>query len=122
VTLAEVRDAAIERVLDDPDAAPDGRQVVPDSVQVEVGAVAGEGDELSVTVTVSADSDPVLDEAAIRERVAGRTEEEAETDLAWLGQVDVELWPGWVDRVPELEWRIELRVEGEPQPSGGSTP
>ncbi|HEX6129165.1 MAG TPA: baseplate J/gp47 family protein [Candidatus Limnocylindria bacterium] len=122
VTLAEVRDAAIERVRDDPGAAPEGRQVVPDSVEVEVGEVAGEGDELSVTVTVTADSDPLLDDAAIRERVAGRTEEEAETDLAWLGEVDVELWPGWVDRVPELEWRIELRVKGEPEPSGSGSP
>jgi hypothetical protein len=48
--------------------------------------------------------------------VRGLTEEEAEADLAHLGEVDVRLWPGWVDRVPELEWRIELRVTEEPQP------
>ena len=34
----------------------------------------------------------------------------------------VELWPGWVDRVPELEWRIELRVESDPEPSARSSP
>jgi hypothetical protein len=125
VALAEVRDAARERVLDDPDAAPAGRELVPDSIEVEVGEVTGEGGELSVSVTVTAESDPLLDEAAIRELVAGRTEEEAEADLTWLGEVDVGLWPGWVDRVPELEWRIEIRVEGEPEepePSGRSSP
>jgi hypothetical protein len=78
--------------------------------------VCGVGDELSVVVVVSADSDPLLDAAAIRARVGGLTEEEAEADLAHLGEVDVRLWPGWVDRVPELEWRIELHVTEEPQP------
>jgi hypothetical protein len=116
VALSEVREAAAERLLDDAEAAPDGREIVPDSIVVELGEVSGEGDELSVAVVVSADSDPLLDAAAIRAMVTGLTEEEAEADLAHLGEVDVRLWPGWVDRVPELEWRIELRVTEEPQP------
>jgi hypothetical protein len=122
VAVDDVRDAARERLLDDSEAVPDGRQVVSDSIEIEIGEVTGDGDELTVSVTVRAESDPLLDEAAIRELVAGRTEEEVEADLAGLGEVDVELWPGWVDRVPELEWRIELRVEGEAEPSGRSSP
>ena len=40
---------------------------------------------------------------------------------------DVELWPGWVRTVPELDWRIELRIgaardEAEPAASGSLPP
>jgi hypothetical protein len=30
--------------------------------------------------------------------------------LAGLGDVSVELWPGWVDRVPRLGWRIRIEL------------
>jgi hypothetical protein len=109
-SLADVEAAATEQRLDDGSAVPAGRQVAADTIGVEVRAASREGDAMRITVLVSAEADPILDEAAIRERVAGRTPDEAEAALEGLGAVSVELWPGWVDRVPQLPFRIEIRV------------
>lgn len=117
VELTEVERAARERLLADADAVPAGRSVVESSIGVEVTRVAVAGDRIEVQVTLTADAAPVIDADALRELVAGRTEPEAEQQLAWLGEVDVELWPGWVDRVPELWWRIDLRVSDADVPS-----
>jgi len=114
VGLADVEAAAAERLLDDESAVPTGRQVAEDTIFVEVGAATREGDQMMVDVVVSAEADPMLDEAAIRDRVAGRTGPEAEAALETLGEVDVELWPGWVDRVPQLPFRIDIRIVDQP--------
>jgi hypothetical protein len=111
--LADVEAAAAQRLLDDETVVPSGRQVAPDTITVEVGEARREGDEMTVDVLVSADTDPVLDEAAIRERVAGRTVAEAEAALEELGEVTVDLWPDWVDRVPQLQFRINIRSVDE---------
>jgi hypothetical protein len=111
--LSDVEAAAAERLLDDETVVPPGRQVAPDTITVEVGEATREGNEMTVDVLVSAETDPVLDEAAIRERVAGRTPAEVEAALEGLGEVTVRLWPDWVDRVPQLQFRIEIRSVGE---------
>jgi hypothetical protein len=122
VSLADVVDAATEQLMGDEGALPVGRQVAPETIGVEVLEVTLAGDQLEVEVSVTAEADPALDETAIRDRVAGLSEPEAEAALAPLGEVDVELWPGWVDRVPQLGWRIELRIEDGPIPSGSASP
>ena len=122
IRLADVVTAATERLLGDESVIPAGRQVVADTIAVEVLGVTAAGEELEVEVTVSAEGDPTLDEAEIRDRVVGLGEAEAEAALAPLGEVDVELWPGWVDSVPQLAWRIELRIEDGPSPSGSASP
>jgi hypothetical protein len=114
VRLADVEAAAAERLIEDDTAVPTGRQVAPDTISVEVGGATLEGDEMIVTVIVSAEADPRLDEGAIRDRVAGRTAPEAEAALEALGDVNVELWPGWVDRVPQLAFRIDIRTVAAP--------
>ncbi len=46
--------------------------------------------------------------------------EEADAALADLGTATVSLWPDWVQSVPELDWRIDLRIDSaadEPVPS-----
>jgi hypothetical protein len=119
VSLSEVEAAARERLLDDPEAVPEGRRVAAETIVVEVDSVEAAGEELTIRVTLRAEADPVLDEGAIRDLVAGLTAGDAEAQLAWLGEVEVGLWPGWVDRVPQLEWRIDLRVEEAPRASTG---
>jgi hypothetical protein len=122
VSLADVEAAASERLLDDSDAIPEGRQVAPETIVVEVDGVEAAGEELTVRVTVQAEVDPQLDEGVIRDLVSGLTAPEAEEQLAWLGDVEVALWPGWVDRVPQLEWRIDLLVQEAPRPSAPPSP
>jgi hypothetical protein len=122
VRLADVVSAATEQLMGDEGALPVGRQVAPETIGVEVLGVTLTGDQVEVEVVVTAEADPALDETAIRDRVVGLSEPEAEAALAPLGEVDVELWPGWVDRVPQLGWRIELRIEDGPIPSGSASP
>lgn len=118
VALADVEAAASEQLLDDDAAAPEGREVVADTIGVAVEGATLDGDVLQVTVLVTAEAAPILDEAAVRDRVAGRTAAEAETALAAIGPAKVTLWPSWVDRVPQLPWRIELRVVAGPSSTG----
>lgn len=122
VSLADVEAAARERLLGDPESVPQGWRVAGETIAVEVDGVETAGEELTIRVTLRAEADPVLDEGGIRDLVAGLTAAEAEAQLAWLGEVEVGLWPGWVDRVPQLEWRIDLRVEEAPRSSTGPAP
>jgi hypothetical protein len=110
VAAETVESAARERLLDDRDAAPAGRAIVEDSIGVDVRRVTRDGDGVEARVTVTALADPIVDVQAVREMIAGLTAPEAEDALAGFGTVEIELWPGWVDRVPQLDWRIEVQV------------
>jgi hypothetical protein len=110
VAIGDVEEAARAALLDDPDATPRGRSILEDSIQVEVRRVTQAGDGVEVRVTVTALSEPIIDVGAVRSQVSGLTVEEAERTLADLGGVEVSLWPGWVDRAPGLEWRIDVQV------------
>jgi hypothetical protein len=78
-----------------------------------VRRVTRDGDGVEARVTVTSLADPIVDVQAVREMIAGLTEPEAEEALAGLGTVEIELWPGWVDRVPQLDWRIEVQVAAD---------
>jgi hypothetical protein len=88
---------------------------------VTIGAARAEGDRLVVAVSVTGASAPQLNRDDVLARVRGRSAPEAMAALDELGAPSVQLWPGWVTSVPELDWRIELRLGGaadEPAPSG----
>jgi hypothetical protein len=36
-----------------------------------------------------------------------------------FGDVEIELWPGWVSDLPRLLWRIEIRVAAVDDADGG---
>jgi len=55
-------------------------------------------------------STPAIDRDQLVERLRGRPVDEARIALAELGNATVDLWPGWVTSVPELEWRIEVQI------------
>jgi hypothetical protein len=44
--------------------------------------------------------------------VRGRPVEDAERALDDVGRAQIEVWPGWVTSVPDLEWRIDVRIDG----------
>ena len=100
--------------------APPGKALVPDSVVVDVRSAADQGDTIVVQVSVSAEAAAVVDEAAVRDLVAGKTVEEARTALEDVGEIAVDLWPPWLDRLPALSFRIDIILEVKTDSSGAS--
>jgi hypothetical protein len=116
--LSVAQDAVValgkERLATDPDVLPPGHQLLPAATEVAIGTASRSGDRLSVAVTVTGASTRLIDEAAVLERVRGRSAAEARAALEEMGAVaTVDLWPQWASTVPELDWRIEIRIAGE---------
>jgi hypothetical protein len=88
-------------------------ELQPASLDLAQGEPELDGDRIRVPVRVTAQAVARLDATAIRSSVLGLTAEEAEAALDGLGAVDVELWPGWVDRIPRLDWRVTVEIAGE---------
>jgi Baseplate J-like protein len=99
---------------------PVGKTIVSDSVVVVVQSAADQGESMLIQVSVTAEAAAVIDKAAVRDLVAGKTVEEARTALADLGEIVVDLWPPWVDRLPDLSFRIYVLEEVKTDSSGGS--
>jgi hypothetical protein len=110
IQQAVVEEAAIERLLADETVVPADRAIAEDTIRVVIERVTRRGEDLEARVRVTAAADPVLDHDTIRSRVDGMTEQEAEAALSSLGAVDVALWPDWVDRVPDISWRVSVEV------------
>jgi hypothetical protein len=105
-----------------PDEVPPGTAIVGDSIRVDLVPASATGDRLDVTASVAAAAAATIDEAQLRDRIAGLTVGEAKTELQPLGEVEIDLWPGWVDRLPRLTFRIEVKqvVQGPTQSPGPS--
>ena len=121
----EVIAMANERLLDDTAILPSGHELVPSATEVTIGEARRDGDALVVTVTVTGASTPAIDRDEVIERVRGRSVDEARAALAELGDPTVELWPGWVGAVPDLDWRIDVVIAGDrdaaPAPSSSAS-
>jgi hypothetical protein len=89
---------------------PEGYGLVADSVEVAVGEARVEDGALHVDVTASGRASIPMTESGIRLVTRGRTLDEAEAALLARGEARVELWPGWVTTVPELDWRVDVRI------------
>jgi hypothetical protein len=109
--------------LELPDEVPAGTAIVPDSIQVDLGPATPVGEKLDITASVTAAAAATIDEAQLRDRIAGLTVEEAKTELEPLGEVDIDLWPAWVDRLPRLTFRIDVKqVVQAPTQTPGPSP
>lgn len=123
VERASVEDQARARFTAEGGALPDGLELLPDQTQVAVGdARLLDDGRVEVDVTVTGMATAPVDIAEVIARIRGLGEEQARLALADLGAARVELWPGWVATVPDMEWRIEVRVEGADLPSIGPSP
>jgi hypothetical protein len=93
--------------------------VLADSVTVVLHGVSEADGALQVQVTATALAALPINEAEIRNRIKGMTVAEAEAELAELSNVQIDLWPGWVDTVPKLDFRIDIvpEVQGPPGPT-----
>ena len=103
------------------DIVPPGTVIVAKTIEVRLASATAAGNRIDVTASVSAVAAREIDEAAARDRIVGMTADEARTELSDLGQVEVDLWPSWVDRIPRLTFRIEIRDE-VPSPEESASP
>ncbi len=111
-------EAVTARLQADERARPAGTTLVDGSIGMSQPKLTATGSQLSADVTVTASVAPVLDESELKARIAGRSRDDAIRALADIGPATVELWPGWVDAVPRLPFRIQVNVETpSPQPS-----
>ena len=111
VLRADAEAAATEALSTDAAAVPDGTAIEPNTVEVELGDAQLDGNEVVVTAQVSAQAAPAYDASSIGQRIAGKTADGAEAELASIGRTTVTLWPFWVDRVPSLDWRINVDIQ-----------
>jgi hypothetical protein len=107
---ADVEAAARDKLAADADAVPEGMSIVDGSVAIQIGSATVGGAQLMVQVTVRGLAATKIDEGTVRTTVAGMTRHEAEAALAGFGKVHIDLWPGWVDRLPRLSFRISVET------------
>jgi hypothetical protein len=122
VLRADVEADARAQLAADVGAVPAGASLLPETIGVDPGAVTLDGQVVHVPVSVHADAATELNREELRDVVAGKTRDEVSAALEELGDVTVDLWPGWVDHVPRLTWRIKIEVatpetSPSPQPS-----
>jgi hypothetical protein len=116
---ANVVEAASTAMLSLGGLAGEDRVIVEESISVDIHGVSEVEGRLEVQVTVTALAAQRIDEAEVRELIAGKTIAEATAELNGLGDIKIDLWPGWVDRVPVLDFRIDI-VEEVRDADGGS--
>jgi hypothetical protein len=121
VMRTDVEAAALAKLRDDAAAVPDGTSVVADSIKVEIGTATENGPKMTVAVSVTASAAAAIDEVAVRDKVAGMTKDQAEAALADRGQVKIDLWPGWLDRLPRISFRISVKTVA-PAPAASPSP
>ena len=111
VLQADAEAAAGEQLAADREAIPEGTDLDETSVTIELGEATLDGDILTVEASVTAAAVTQVNEEALREELAGKTASEAEALLDRIGPTTVDLWPAWVDRIPQLDWRISIDVQ-----------
>jgi len=100
---------------------PKGKSLVANSIKVEIGTASASGDQMSVQVVVRAAAAAPIDTAMVRDLVAGMTVPQARDALRDIGEVQVDLWPPWLDRLPRLSFRISVD-QVAPSPGPSATP
>jgi len=118
----DVEASARSSLLADAAAVPAGNAILEDSITVDAGPPITVGDQIQVQASVTALAAATIDEAQVRNLVAGRTVEEARAALADRGEIEVELWPSWLDRLPRLAFRISVDTVAPPAASASPSP
>ncbi|HET7181359.1 MAG TPA: hypothetical protein VFI15_03920, partial [Candidatus Limnocylindrales bacterium] len=99
----------------------DGWTLVESSIQPAIGTPTVAGEVVSYPVTISGTQIHDVNEAALVALVKGLVLIDARHRLEAYGDVEISLWPDWVDKVPTRTDRITLTI-GDPQPSAAPTP
>ncbi len=90
-----------------------GYRLVPGSIVVQVGTGVPSDGTVAFAVRASAKRVRMLDAAAFRTMVLGRTEADARAALSQYGTVKISFWPGWVSAVPSNADRVTVTVQND---------
>lgn len=88
----------------------------PISYTQSVAKVDWENAESTVAIKVTHSTIPKISLDSLKEKLAGRTSDEAKEYLEGLPGVrsaSMKLWPFWVKSIPRIEKRIEINLESE---------
>jgi hypothetical protein len=110
VSVPDVEAAARERLIDQAEIVPAGRELVQGSERIAIVGTRREGPDLVATVSVTAATVATIDEVALADSLAGVSFADARAALGDLGAVEISGWPEWVDAFPRLTWRITIDV------------
>ncbi|MEO8252092.1 MAG: baseplate J/gp47 family protein [Chloroflexota bacterium] len=121
VARSDVEKAARETLLRDATAPRPGTSIIDSSIEVQIVSAIATGDQMTIQASVTAASSAPIDEAAVRDLVAGMTVAGARDALRDRGTVTVDLWPPWLDRLPRLAFRISVD-QVAPSPGASASP
>jgi len=99
-----IAEAAVNQAIDQ------GHQLVPASVDVEVGDAIVVGQTVSFPVTITAQQIAILDPAALEAMVLGKPINEARAILAPYGEVEIAVSPDWSGSIPTFDSRVDLTI------------
>ena len=102
-----VQDVATARLLSNVGA---DHALVKGSLEVTVGKGRVQGGAIVFPVRASASDARTVVADDLIPAVRGRTAAEARTILTTYGDVTIDLWPGFSDRIPTYDFRIDLTV------------
>jgi hypothetical protein len=110
VSTEQVEAAARERLASDAEIVPAARNLVEGSERITIVNSRRDGPDLVATVSVTAATAASIDEAALKDALAGMSFADASAALGDLGFVEITGWPEWVDALPRLAWRIDIDI------------
>ena len=101
-----------------------GHQMVPGSVDIEVGEAIVIGQSVSFPVEATAEQIAILDADKLKAMVLGKPIDQARAILEPYGQVVLEVSPDWTGSVPSFESRVTLTIDQAVpiETPGASTP
>jgi hypothetical protein len=100
---------------------PRGTSLLPSSVTADASDLRITGDLVTATVTASGAASPQLNLDQLKSRIAGLSANDAAAALADVGTARIDFWPGWVNAVPRLPFRIDISLQ-TPTPSASPVP
>ena len=93
------------------EAVTPGHELVPGSIEVEVGEALIIGQSVSFPVDATAEQIAILDADELKAMILGKPIEEARAILAPFGQVSLEVSPDWTGSIPGFESRVTLTID-----------
>ncbi len=124
ITADDLRSAVLAAMQADSRGIPTGTILIDSSVTLSPTKVTVAGNQVRAVVSASGQVAPVPDESQLKARLSGKSRDQVAAELADIGSSTVDFWPGWVTSVPQLPFRITIRIEtpsATPQPSTTST-
>ena len=121
VTQDELTQAGRDAITADTASHPTGTTVIASSVAVEPRQLAATSDEVRAEITVRAAVTRTIDLERLKGSIEGKSRADAVRALASVGAARIDFWPGWVDAVPRLGFRIDMAID-VPDASASPTP